>query len=958
MYMARIRIITILMALAMSLPSVCGNIRKIVPFTSDNDIRIEVHLNHEASELSARISACHNGETLWQGDILQMGHFSADDSTFVCRIGNLAPDLWSPANPSLYNLEIGCDGEFMHTRIGFRKFEMKDGNFYLNGKPVFLRGNAINPPGRGIPQDLECSKEFARDYIRFLKGQNINIVRIPDNQNWMDVCDEEGMMIFAGRYGRPAGGTASAPPPDLAASVRRYKETDLGPFTSHPSVMIYILSNEMPYEGQAGDRYREFLRKVYEELIKWDHTRQYICNAGYGLGKSADIYDVHRYWGWYYNSFLTYLNLRDTEKWQNEGKVQAITFTECVGNYTGPDGRYNLCSRTKQPGSQKCWTGHLPESKQGEEALEYQSFILKNAIEMFRRLRFQNSRLSGIMPFTIMFSNWNGIHSFAEMKPKPVAYQYGRSYQPVLLSWELWQYNAIGGQSISPVMHIINDDDNFRDLTEASAEWRLEGINRECLTSGNISLPEIRYYGTFREKLEIDLPDNVQTGEYTLTGYIIGADGSLISENSTTVFIAAKDFLAPAKLDKKIKLYGKDTGNALKHAGIPYESITDLKKLSDNDVLVLSENTWDQYLQENRKRLAEFAHSGGRILCLRQIPGKFDWSWIDPNVKVPESGNNDPTYLSPEYTYVDGMNINIEKREHPVFDGLDQKDFRLWSDYTGFDESEPGFPQIYPVTGGFSMRDVDLEHAVIYANYSRNLSGTALAEFGLGKGSVIVSGFDLMPRCGCDPIARKLLYNLIHYAASDTAPEYYQKVGNCILWGNYESEKGLVTGANNGLVINPYPYVPAERRDEYPLKVDSRGYHYVVSYGGWNNRPGVQYLTRGRRPFAPFGYSAGGSDTVAPGDEGCGEGYFLATVPDGTDRMITTFENNSDEEIRISVIVNGKNSDSVQIPPHSQKKSDISLGRQKTIKVLFRGDRRTVILRTDFTNTKRNSSFN
>lgn len=98
----------------------------------------------------------------------------------------------------------------------------------------------------------------------------------------------------------------------------------------------------MPYEGKVGDLYRDFLTRMYQELKKWDSTRLYICNAGYGLGKSADIYDVHRYWGWYYNSFLTYLNMRDKAMWQNPGKVQPITFTECVGNYTGIDGRFNL----------------------------------------------------------------------------------------------------------------------------------------------------------------------------------------------------------------------------------------------------------------------------------------------------------------------------------------------------------------------------------------------------------------------------------------------------------------------------------------------------------------------------------------------------------------------------------------------------------------------------------------
>jgi hypothetical protein len=87
------------------------------------------------------------------------------------------------------------------------------------------------------------------------------------------------------------------------------------------------MSDEMPYKGTLGHKWDNFLSACYKELIKWDHTRPYIDNAGYGMCRSADIFDVHRYWGWYYNSFLTYMNLRDTALWQNEGRVQSITFT-------------------------------------------------------------------------------------------------------------------------------------------------------------------------------------------------------------------------------------------------------------------------------------------------------------------------------------------------------------------------------------------------------------------------------------------------------------------------------------------------------------------------------------------------------------------------------------------------------------------------------------------------------
>lgn len=55
----------------------------------------------------------------------------------------------SPVTPVLYNLEIKTNTEVLRKRISFRRFEMRDRMFYLNGKPIYLRGNAINPPEEG-----------------------------------------------------------------------------------------------------------------------------------------------------------------------------------------------------------------------------------------------------------------------------------------------------------------------------------------------------------------------------------------------------------------------------------------------------------------------------------------------------------------------------------------------------------------------------------------------------------------------------------------------------------------------------------------------------------------------------------------------------------------------------------------------------------------------------------------
>lgn len=934
-------------------------VHKITPITSDKEVRLEITLSAEANErlsLDALISDTKDNEVL-SAHSKEIVFKHKTDTTIQWKIDGLIPKLWSPVSPQLYNLEIKAGGETFQQRIGFRKFEMRDGVFYLNDKPIYLRGNAINPPHRGIPEELERSKDFARDYVRYMKSLNINIIRIPDDQNWMDVCDEEGMMIFGGRYGRPKHATASAPPTDFELSFQTYKDIDLGPFTPHPSVVIYTVTNEMPYEGKAGDLYRDFLTRMCNALKEWDDTRLYICNAGYGLGHSGDIYDVHRYWGWYYNTFLTYLNMRDKAMWQNPGKVQPITFTECVGNYTGIDGRFNLCSRTKQPGSQKCWTGHLPEDQQAEAALSYQAFVLKNATELFRRLRSQNSCLAGTMPFTIMFHNWDGISSFAEMNPKPVAKQYQISYQPVLLSWENWHTQIYAGNKLSVVAHVVNDDDQGKDLTNARLQWWIEKDGTKVV-SGESEIPLVPYYGTYKQALSITVPSGLATGEYVLKGEI-WSENQKVSHNESELLIAGKDWNNAAKdgnnagkTKETIYVYdttgGQETLSSLQKLGYAVKSVRTIKELPGKSTFVVGKDSWDDNLNSQAGLLTAYIQKGGRVICLEQDPATFNTSWLPISVEFLKDSNNDPVYLSPYIAYADGMNINLERPYHPVFNGLTAKQFRLWSDHTSYDESKKGFPAIYPVNRGYDIHESGLENVAILANYSRALVGTALTELFMGKGSVMLSGFDLINHCGVDPVADKLLSNMVHYMAVDKEHQPYVEVSDSIIWGDYASERGIVNAPCNGLMVNTVPIVPAgkEHDERYEVKVDEYGYQYAGSYGGWNSKPGVQYVPYGRRPMAPFTFSKGGSPVISKASD-TGEGYFYMALPEKKKTMITIVENPVDEPIRISLAVDERGWSEYIIQPKQQLKIETDISRVKQhMKVELKGDRRTILVKT------------
>src|SRR5207237_1574130 len=119
--------------------------------------------------------------------------------------------------------------------------------------------------------------------------------------------------------------------------------------------------------------------------------------------------------------------------------------------------------------------------------------------------------------------------------------------------------------------------------------------------------------------------------------------------------------------------------------------------------------------------------------------------------------------------------------------------------------------------------------SAILAKYDRGLEGVGLCEMFEGAGSVIISGFDLAPRCGLDPAADRLLMNLVRYAASKAAHEIHPLIEKPIQWGNYASEQGLITGPLNGMVVNSDWVKPPTNPLATPLK---------QTQGEWNTKPG------------------------------------------------------------------------------------------------------------------------
>ena len=110
---------------------------------------------------------------------------------------------WSNATPALYQVELalyGPDGELLEVipyRVGFRRFELKDGILCLNGERIVFHGvnrHEWNPAtGRAIaPDDM-------RRAMATFRRNNINAVRTchyPNQSLWYDLCDENGIYMI------------------------------------------------------------------------------------------------------------------------------------------------------------------------------------------------------------------------------------------------------------------------------------------------------------------------------------------------------------------------------------------------------------------------------------------------------------------------------------------------------------------------------------------------------------------------------------------------------------------------------------------------------------------------------------------------------------------------------------------------------------------------------------------
>ena len=250
------------------------------------DVRVETDLKNNYKDGYLNITAKVQGNTLayfglYDPDGKEVIVTGTDNvkngvAKYQLRVKNVRK--WSAETPNLYTLVVSpiqnggmyLPYEIVQVKVGFRKVEIKNKQFLVNGQPVLLKGanrHEIDPD-----EGYNLSEQRMIQDIMMMKRMNINAVRTchyPDDPRWYDLCDKYGLYVVAEAnqesHGFQYGDDAAAKKPEFAKQIMERNQHNVSMFYNRPSIVTWSMGNETV----MGDNFLQ----AYKWIKSQDKTR-------------------------------------------------------------------------------------------------------------------------------------------------------------------------------------------------------------------------------------------------------------------------------------------------------------------------------------------------------------------------------------------------------------------------------------------------------------------------------------------------------------------------------------------------------------------------------------------------------------------------------------------------------------------------------------------------------------
>lgn len=263
---------------------------------TDGNFSLEIDLKNQsksksvASAIEYKLIDAHGKTIISEQKEIMVAHHPDLKISFQKNISH--PLQWNAETPNLYSLLIILKNEkneiteIVTSQVGFRKVEIIDGVFHINGVAVLIKG--VNRHEHDQYKGHVISEEGMIKEISLMKQFNINAVRTshyPSDERFYELCNEYGLYVtdeaniesHGMYYGKHSLAKKSEWIEAHADRNIRMVERD----KNHPSVIVWSMGNE------AGDG--EVFTETYKRIKELDPTRPIHYERAI-MGDNTDIY--------------------------------------------------------------------------------------------------------------------------------------------------------------------------------------------------------------------------------------------------------------------------------------------------------------------------------------------------------------------------------------------------------------------------------------------------------------------------------------------------------------------------------------------------------------------------------------------------------------------------------------------------------------------------------------------
>lgn len=448
------------------------------------DVRVETELKNNYKDGALNITAKVQGNTLayfglYDPDGKEVIVTGTDNvkngvAKYQLRVKNVRK--WSAETPNLYTLVVSpiqnggmyLPYEIVQVKVGFRKVEIKNKQFLVNGQPVLLKGanrHEIDPD-----EGYNLSEQRMIQDIMMMKRMNINAVRTchyPDDPRWYDLCDKYGLYVVAEAnqesHGFQYGDDAAAKKPEFAKQIMERNQHNVSMFYNHPSIVTWSMGNETV----MGDNFL----KAYKWIKSQDKTRPVQYEQA-GRGEGTDIFCP------------MYYSVASSEKYAKDPN-SPMPLIQCEYNHTMGNSGGNLSDYwnliRKYPILQGGFDWDFVDQALHRNIVKPMSILpYKMNNEELRKIEYcYGGDYNKYDPSDNNF-NCNGIIG-PDRQMNPHAYEVAYQYQNI---WAK-MVNAETGE-VS-----VHNENFFRDLSNYALAWSLEedGVETQNGTIADLDVP-------------------------------------------------------------------------------------------------------------------------------------------------------------------------------------------------------------------------------------------------------------------------------------------------------------------------------------------------------------------------------------------------------------------------------------------------------------------------------------